>query len=69
MILNKLAQQMMSKRKMFDPSNKEHLREFKYFCEEHKWRNSCPFWLEWPYFSVPDMIKDKIINNIISKNI
>lgn len=69
MILNKLSQQMMSKRKMFDPSSKEHLREFKYFVEENKWRDSCPFWLEWPYLSVPDMIKDKIINNIISKNI
>ena len=60
---------MMHKRKMFDPSSKNDLREYKYFFENNKWRDCCPFWLEWPYYSVPDMIKDKIIKNIIAKNI
>ena len=68
MILNKFYQTMMMNRQRFDPKNKKHLEEYKYFVVQRKWRSSCPFWLEWPYLTVPDMVKDKLINNIIGNN-
>jgi len=46
----------------FDPANKEHVEEFRYFVVNHKWKAGCPFDLVWPYLSIPDMIKDKIIS-------
>lgn len=63
MILNKLSQAMYNRR-IFDPKNKKDLEEYGYFIRNSKWVNGCPFWLEWPYQSVPSMIKDKIVRNM-----
>lgn len=65
MILNKLSQQVYMRRTMFNPKDKTHIKEYKFFVENHKWRDICPFWLEWPYLTVPDMIKDKMIKHIL----
>jgi hypothetical protein len=69
MILNKLNEQLAN-RKIFDPSNSEHLKLVRIFMQENAWKNTsamgtCPFLLEWPYLSVPDMIKDKIVRNLL----
>lgn len=71
MILNKLNEQLMANRKLFDPSNNEHLELVRIFMRENAWKNTspmntCPFLLEWPYLSVPDMIKDKIVRNLLA---
>jgi hypothetical protein len=66
MILNLLSQQMIVNRTVFNPKNKDHLKEYKYFIENNSWKNVCPFWLEWPYLSVPDMIKDKMIKSMLT---
>lgn len=70
MILNKLNEQMMANRRVFDPKNDEHLSMFRIFMRENAWKNTsemgtCPFLLEWPYLTVPDMIKDKIVRSLI----
>lgn len=65
MILNKLSQAMYSRR-IFNPTNKKDLAAYGYFIRNSKWENGCPFWLEWPYQSVPAMIKDKIVRNMFS---
>lgn len=64
MILNKLEQELLSRKETFDPKNDGHLDQYKFFVQNRRWNKSCPFFLEWPYNSVPDMIKDKIIRNM-----
>jgi len=56
------ALQSSNKRK-FDINSKEDIELFKYFLVNHDWRitGTCPFELEFPYLSIPDMIKDKLI--------
>ena len=52
-------------RKMFDPTNKDHLLAYKYFLDNNKWDGRCPFHLMWPFESVPEMIKTKLIDSYI----
>lgn len=56
------ALQSSNKRK-FDINSKEDIELFKYFLVNRDWRitGTCPFELEFPYLSIPDMIKDKLI--------
>ena len=68
MILNKINQEIISRRQTFNPNSKKHLQEFAYFLQNNKWKNVCPFFLEWPYLTIPDMVKDKVIRNILDKN-
>ena len=56
----------MSKKKNFDPNNQNDLVEFKFFLENNKWKDVCPFFLEWPHLTVPDMIKEKIVRNLLN---
>lgn len=59
MILYKLS---LPKRR-FDVNNKVDIDTFTKFIKTSKWgSNGCPFILEYPYLSVPDMIKDKLIS-------
>lgn len=62
--MNVLAS-VQRQRILFDPSNKEHIDVFRKFIISNKWDNGCPFELVWPYLSIPDMIKDKIINHYL----
>lgn len=70
MILNKLNEQLMANRRVFNPNKKEHLEMFRTFMKENSWGSTnamgtCPFLLEWPYLTIPDMIKDKIVRNLL----
>lgn len=65
MILNKLNQTILLKREVFDSSNPKHIEEVQFFMKNNKWRDICPFFLEWPYLTIPDMIKDKIVRGIV----
>ena len=42
-------------KRAFDPSKAEDLYEFKYYVTNNRWRNACPFNLEWPYLDIPTM--------------
>jgi hypothetical protein len=48
-------------KKYFEPTNKDDLKEYAYFLKHNHWRVNCPFVLEWPYLTITDMIKDKLI--------
>jgi hypothetical protein len=61
---NKLSEMVYSHRK-FDPKNKKDIEEYSYFVVNNRWKDGCPFHLEWPHLSVPDMIKDKIIRSVL----
>lgn len=47
----------------FDPGRSEDLAEYKYFLQKQAWRDSCPFFLEWPFSNIPEMIEHKIVRH------
>lgn len=50
----------------FDPTNKDDLSEYTYFLRHGRWKSQmCPFILDWPYLTIPDMIKDKIVHHAL----
>ncbi len=53
-------------KRFFDVKNKKDIDMYKNFLQTHSWGHSgCPFTLEYPYLSVPDMIKDKLIHKFL----
>jgi hypothetical protein len=54
-----------SNKRNFDVSSKQDIGEFSFFMKNSKWKSPCPFVLEFPFLSIPDMIKDKLINAYI----
>lgn len=55
-------------KRVFDASNKEDLKAYKHFLETRNWgTNGCPFELEWPHLSVPDMIAKKVAESVVAK--
>jgi len=59
--------QINKQRIIFDPVNKKHVAMYReYLVNNCRWStNGCPYELEWPYLTVPDMIRDKIIRNYL----
>jgi hypothetical protein len=51
----------------FNPTNKEDLQEYQYFLNNGKWKQGCPFIVEWPFLNVIDAIKQKIINRHLAQ--
>lgn len=61
MILDSSAKQ----KRFFNPKSKKDLDHFKQFINTHSWGNGgCPFFLEFPYSTIPDMIKDKMVHHM-----
>lgn len=56
-----------SKKRVFDINSKKDIEEYKLFLKNSNWKHTgvCPFQLEYPYVSVPDMIKDKLIRKFL----
>lgn len=55
-VLNKNRQQRVE----FDPKNKVHLSELKFYIDNKKWKNGCPFYLEHPYVEIPAMCYQRL---------
>jgi hypothetical protein len=53
-------------REVFDPKNKSHLEELKFFLENKKWKNGCPFYLEHPYLEIPAMTSQRFLEHCLS---
>lgn len=64
MILSKLLRDSYVSKDFFNPDNKDHLKQVGYFMKYNKWKNKCPFILEWPHDSIPNMIKEKLAQNL-----
>lgn len=60
MVDNKISHLVWTKRH-FDPNSKEDLSEYKFFLDNNKWRQNCPFILEWPFLNMQEMIRSKVI--------
>jgi len=57
-----ILERFVKQKTMFDVTNKKHVDLYKKFIATHKWDHAgCPFILEFPYLTVPDMIKDKLM--------
>lgn len=48
-------------RELFDASNLNHRKEYAYFVKYSKWKDGCPYYLEHPFASIPDMINSKLL--------
>lgn len=61
--MSKLTEYQLTtnQKRIFDPSKKEDVSLLKYFLKLSKWGKPCPFLLEEPYLTIPDMVKDKYI--------
>lgn len=54
-------QQAVNTKRRFDPSSKKDREEYKHFLTNKTWKSFvCPFVLEWPHLTIPDMIQDKL---------
>ena len=61
MILDKIVRT----KRNFDVNNKKDVALYRTFIIEGRWGvEGCPFALEYPYLTVPDMIKDKMVHKI-----
>lgn len=58
-----ILESIVRKRRYFDPRSKKDVESAKKFFQTYSWGhdNGCPFILEYPYHSVPDMIKNKLL--------
>lgn len=58
-----ILEQLIRKKRYFDEYKKSDVKSAKIFFQTNSWRHekTCPFILEYPYLTVPDMIKDRII--------
>ena len=57
---------IQAQKRLFNPKNKKDIAIYKDFLRTGTWgRNGCPFVLVFPYMTVPNMIQDKIIHNIL----
>lgn len=52
-------------KRLFNPKSKEDLIAYKNFLKKGWGANCCPFILDFPYASIPHMIQDKIIHNVL----
>jgi len=58
---NKIEMMNMYQRHRFDASSKSDMKLVKHYFHTNSWGNfGCPFHLEWPFLTVPDMLKAKI---------
>lgn len=65
--MTNLIEQQKRNKKTFNIDNQDDIEEFKFFLLNKRWRNVCPFHVEWPYINVVDMIKDEIVNKFVTE--
>lgn len=59
-----ILESKLAPKRFFNPKSKKDMAVAKLFFQSHTWgRQGCPFFLEFPYSTVPDMMKDKIIHH------
>lgn len=62
-----IIERMIKTKILFDVSDTKHVARYKKFLATGAWGGEgCPFVLEFPHLSIPDMIKDKLIHKLLS---
>jgi hypothetical protein len=64
MEFNRLSEVAL-RRHRFDPSNKDDLKELAYFQKHNTWKDSCPFYLEWPHKDIVSMCRVKYTEHML----
>ena len=54
-------------RRLFNPASRKDLKELRYFLANDKWETACPFYVEFPWESVPTMCLQKYTVHTLSK--
>jgi len=60
-------QKSFNLRREFDPSSKKDLLELKYFKDNNKWKDGCPFYLQDPFLEIPAMCERMYTNYMLSR--
>lgn len=65
--MTKSLEQFRKQKRYFDIKNNDDINVYKQFLSSgNSWgTDACPFILEFPYLTVPDMIKDKLIHHFL----
>jgi hypothetical protein len=57
---------VQQRKRLFNAKEEKDISSYKKFLATGAWgRGGCPFLLVFPYMTVPDMIQDKIIHNVL----
>jgi|Laugresbdmm110dd_1035094.scaffolds.fasta_scaffold177722_1 hypothetical protein len=54
-------------RRKFDPSDVADLKELAYFKKNKTWKDTCPFYLEWPFKDIVTMCQTKYTDYMLKK--
>lgn len=65
---SKILEALRKQKRYFDVTDKSDVEAYKQYLEnENRWGEAgCPFILEFPYLTTPDMIKDKLIYKFLN---
>ena len=59
-----------AEKRYFDPGRTEDILEYKYFVTRGRWKNStCPFRLQWPYLTIPNMLHEMVAKHYVTKEL
>jgi hypothetical protein len=59
--------EIIEARRRFDPSNNADLKELAYFKKNKTWKNTCPFYVEWPFQDVVTMCQTRYTDYMLKK--
>ena len=55
-------------KRYFDPRKLEDLLEYKHFITKGNWKHgTCPFRLQWPYLTIPNMLHEVVARHYVTK--
>ncbi len=58
-----ILESKLRQKRFFNPKSAKDMAVAKFFFKTQSWgEGGCPFFLEFPYSTIPDMMKDKIIH-------
>jgi len=62
-----ILEQMIQPKRLFNINDQKDIEIYAKFLRTSSWRHikACPYILEFPYLTVPDMIKDKLIHKFL----
>ena len=61
-----ILEMLIRPKRLFDVSNKKDVNSYTKFLRTGSWGyDGCPYVLEFPYLTIPDMIKDKLVHKFL----
>ena len=61
-----ILESFLHQKRYFNPKCKKDIQAYKQFIRTGGWgHGGCPFFLVFPYVTIPHMIQDKIIHNVL----